>query len=82
MLPKGGRCAVMYHNAVGLAHGPQVDPAVLSAGGQQAAGALPQGQTGDCAGVSLELLCGPTRQDGHGSTNDSGHPPICSRHLV
>lgn len=45
-----------HHDAVGLAHSPQVDPAVLSPGGQQAAGALPQGQAGHGAGVSLELL--------------------------
>lgn len=56
MVPLSDRCAVMYHDAVGLAYGPQVDPAVLSAGGQQAAGALPQGQTGHGAGVSLKLL--------------------------
>lgn len=55
-VPLGGRCAVTHHDAVGLAHGPQVDPAVLSPGGQQAAGALPQGQAGHGAGVSLELL--------------------------
>lgn len=51
-----------YHNAVGLADGPDVDPAVLSSGGQQAARAFPKRQTGNPAGVSLELLCKATQQ--------------------
>lgn len=53
------RCA--HHDAVGLADGPQVDPAVVSACGEQAPGAFTQRQTGNGAGVSLELLCQVTQ---------------------
>lgn len=45
-----------HHDAVGLVEAPQVHPAVLSARGQQAAGALPQSQAGNGPGVGLELL--------------------------
>lgn len=52
-----------HHDAVGLADGPDVDPAVLSSCGQQAARAFPQSQTGNGAGVSLELLCTATKEE-------------------
>lgn len=76
-----------HHDAVGLADGPQVDPAVLPSCGQQAAGAFPQSQTGNAAGVSLELLCTAT-QEGHRSfsmtslchetTKLTAHVQLCS----
>lgn len=47
---------VSDHDTVALGDGPDVDPAVFPSCGQQAAGASSESQTGNCAGVGLELL--------------------------
>lgn len=61
--PRSWEQACSYHDAVGLAHWPYVDPAVVSSRGQHPAWAFPQDHWGHIAAVGHDLLC--TEQSKH-----------------